>query len=198
MARRKRSPAKQWSWRARALNNHYELATTLSHLAEIALIQQNYVRAQALGEQAVQVLRISQDKNQLAGSLRRLAQARIQQGQWEDARHEALESLALNNEVGDQRGTAASIVILTKLLAATEQWSAVAQLLGAANHLLSRAQASLLPADQLVYDEMWQRATAQLPDFHTMYQAGHAWIAPQPTPPYDLSLVQQFMHIAGA
>ena len=177
---------------ARSIKNYSEQATTLSHLAEIALIQQNYARAQEFGEQAVQILRMIGDKNQLAGSLRRLAQAHIQQGQWATARQEALESLALNNEVGDQRGTAASIVMLTPLLAAQEQWPAVAQLLGAAHQLLTRSQASLLPADQLVYDALWQQALAHASDFHTQYEAGRARMAQEQRPPYHLDWIHQF------
>ncbi|MEZ4867186.1 MAG: helix-turn-helix domain-containing protein [Caldilineaceae bacterium] len=176
-----------------ALNNHYEWATTLSHLAEIALIHQNYSRAQTLGEQAVQMLRRVEDKNQLAGALRRLAQARIQQGQWEKARHEALESLALNNEVRDQRGTAASIVMLTTLVAAREEWPAVAQLLGAATYLLARTQASLLPADQLVYEELRQHALSRLPNFHALYEAGQVRMAQEQNPPYHLDWVYRLL-----
>ncbi len=177
---------------ALTINNYSEQATTLSHLAEIALIQQDYARAQEFGERAVQTLRMIADKNQLAGSLRRLAQAHIQQGQWATARQEALESLALNNEVGDQRGTAASLIMLTPLLAAKEQWPVVAQLLGAAHQLLTRSQASLLPADQLVYDALWQQALAHTSDFHAQYEAGRARMAQEQRPPYSLDWVHQF------
>jgi len=45
-----------------AINSPFELAPTLGHLAEIALVQQHYSRAQQLGEQAVQLLRIAQEK----------------------------------------------------------------------------------------------------------------------------------------
>lgn len=172
---------------ARAVNQYYELATSLSHLAEIALVQQDYGRAQALGEEAVQVLRLIEDKNQLAGSLRRLAQARIQQGELIAARQDALESLALNNEVGDQRGTAASLVMLAKLLAAAARWPAIAQILGAADALLAQAQASLLPADQVVYSELRRQASAQLPDFSTPYTVGRTQMAQQATMPYNLA-----------
>lgn len=177
---------------AQTINNYSEQATTLSHLAEIALIQQNYGRAEEFGKRAVQTLRMIEDKNQLAGSLRRLAQAHIYQGQWEMARQEALESLALNNEVGDQRGTAASLVMLTPLFAAKEEWSAVAQVLGAAYQLLTRAQTSLLPADQLVYEAMRQRALAHFPDFPTLYEAGRTQMAQQQRPPYQLDWIHQF------
>ncbi len=175
---------------AMAANNYSDWATTLTHLAEIALVHQNYARAQELNEQAVQILRQIEDKNQLAGSLRRLAQVLIYQGEWPAAREKAQESLALNNEVGDQRGTAASLVIVAALLAATAQWSAVAQLLGAADHLLRQAQASLLPADQLVYADLWQKATAHLPDFATWYDAGRTRLAQPQRPPYHLDWVQ--------
>lgn len=178
---------------ARAINSHAEAAITLTHLAEIALIRQDFARAQELGEQAVHMLRMIEDKNQLAGSLRRLAQARIQQGKWEDAQDEALESLTLNNEVKDQRGTAASMVVVANLLAATHQWAAVAQLLGAAKYLLAQAQASLLPADQLVYDELWQRVTTSYPDFQLLYEAGRAHMAQESRPPYNLEWIQQLL-----
>lgn len=174
---------------AMALNNRSETATTLTHLAEIALIQQNYQRAQELGEQAVQILRRIEDKNQLAGALRRLAQVRIQQGQWGAARQEARESLALNNELADQRGTAASLIMVAALPAAQAAWTAVAQLLGAATHLLTQAQASLLPADQLVYDALRQRATTHLPTFAASYEAGWALMAQQTSAPYDLTWI---------
>ena len=135
------------------------------------------------------MLRLIEDKNQLAGALRRLAQVRIQQGQWAAAQQEARESLTLNNELGDQRGTAASLVMVAALPAAQDAWAAVAQLLGAATHLLTQAQASLLPADQLVYNDLRQRATAHLPTFAASYEAGRARMAQQASAPYDLSWI---------
>lgn len=178
---------------AMALNNRSEAATTLTHLAEIALIQRKYQRAQELGEQAVQMLRLIEDKNQLAGALRRLAQVRIQQGQWVAAQQEVRESLALNNELGDQRGTAASLVMVAALPAAQDAWSAVAQLLGAATHLLTKAQSSLLPADQLVYDDLRRRATTHLPTFAASYEAGRVRMAQQASAPYDLAWIDQLL-----
>lgn len=178
---------------ALTVNNTSDAATTLTHLAEIALIQQNYGRAQELGEQAVQMLRRIEDKNQLAGSLRRLAQVRIQQGQWTAAKQEARESLALNNELGDQRGIAASLVMVAALPAAQEAWSSVAQLLGAASYLLAQAQSSLLPADQLVYDDLRQRAATHLPTFPTHYETGHIQMAQQARAPYDLRWIDQLL-----
>lgn len=162
---------------AEAVGNHYEAAITLSHLAEVALIRENFGRAQELGEQAVQRLRLLEDKNQLAGSLRRLAQAHMQQAHWNEAQQDALESLALNHEVGDQRGSAASIVLLATLPAKRGEWATVAQLLGAADYLLTRAQSTLLPADQLVYAELWQQTTTHLSDFRILYEAGRTRFA---------------------
>jgi len=175
---------------ATAVHNPYEAATSLSHLAEIALIQQDHGRAQELGEQAVQMLRTIADKNQLAGSLRRLAQAELHQGQFAAARRNALESLLLNNEVGDPRGVAASTVMLATILAADAAWPAVAQLLGAAATLLAQAQATLLPADQLVHDETWGRLTTAWPTFQSHFDAGRQALADMRTPPYDLGWMQ--------
>lgn len=175
---------------ASAVHNAYEAATSLSHLAEIALIQQEYGRAQEMGERAVAMLRTIADKNQLAGSLRRLAQAELYQRQFAAARRNALESLLLNNEVGDQRGIAASTVMLAAILAADGAWPAVAELLGAAATLLAQAQATLLPADQLVYDETWERMTTALPAFQGHFDAGHQALANVRTPPYELGWIQ--------
>lgn len=177
---------------ATASHNHYEAATSLSHLAEIALLGHNYARAQALGEQAVGMLRLIEDKNQLAGSLRRLAQARIQQGELGAAQHDALESLLLNSEVGDRRGTAASIVMLALLLATTNCWEGVAQLLGAADALLTQAQSSLLPADQEVYTAIREQAMAHAAVFSAAYATGRGQMAQQTAMPYNLAWIQEW------
>lgn len=146
------------------IGNRAEWAITLSHLAEIALLQQKYGQAQQVGEQAVQLLRTTQNKNQLAGSLRRLAQAHSHQAQVAPALRYALESLDLNCEVGDRRGIAASIVVLSTLLAPQAQWSSIAQLLDAADALLTQANASLLPADQVEYDQIQSLCRKELGD----------------------------------
>lgn len=174
---------------ATASNNHYEAATSLSHLAEIALLGHHYARAQALGEQAVGMLRLIEDKNQLAGSLRRLAQARIQQGELHAAQQDALESLLLNNEVGDRRGTAASMVMLALLLTTANRWADVAQLLGAADALLAQAQSSLLPADQEVYMAIRQQAVVHAAVFQPAYTTGRNQMAQQTTMPYNLAWI---------
>ncbi len=176
---------------ATAIADRYESATTLSHLAEIALAQEQYARAQQLGQEAVALLRQIEDRNQLAGSLRRLAQARIYQGQWPAARQDALESLQLNCEVRDLRGTAASIVVLATLLEREMAWPIIAQLLGAADALLTQAHASLLPADRAAYQEIRQRASAKSNDFNAAYEAGYHRIAQQ-TIPCDLEWIQGF------
>ncbi|MEZ4736581.1 MAG: helix-turn-helix domain-containing protein [Caldilineaceae bacterium] len=175
-----------------ALNSHYELATTFGHLAEIALVQQHFQRAQALGEQAVQLLRVTQDKNQLAGALRRLAQAHLYQGQFTSARHYALESLALNNEVHDRRGTAASTVVLSSVLEPQAQWSAIAQMLGAADALLTQAQASLLPGDQVEYARIRAICLAELgAEFAPAHERGRTQLSRQQDAPYDLDWIKQ-------
>lgn len=128
----------------------------------------------------------------MAGALRRLAQAYIYQGQFALARHHAVESLALNNEVHDQRGTAASIVVLSTLLAPQEEWSALAQMLGAADALLAQAQTSLLPAEQIDYARIRQRCINQFEGFATAHELGRTRMAPNQTPPYDLNWIRQF------
>lgn len=179
-----------------ALNNHHELATTLGHLAEIALVQQHYQRAQELGEQAVQLLRATQDKNQLAGALRRLAQTHVYQGQFASARHYALESFVLNNEVNDRRGTAASTVVLASVLRPQAQWPAMAQMLGAADALLTQAQASLLPGDQIEYDRIRTLCLAELgAEFASAHEHGRLQMSRQQDPPYDLSWITQFFAV---
>jgi predicted ATPase/DNA-binding XRE family transcriptional regulator len=176
---------------ANTIADRYESATTLSHLAEIALVQEQYARAQQLGEEAVDLLRKIEDRNQLAGALRRLAQARIYQGDWGAARQNALESLALNCEVRDQRGTAASIVVLATLLERDAQWPLIAQLLGAADALLTQVHASLLPADRATYQEIHRQTSAKFADFATAHEAGYTRIA-EAVIPCDLGWVQQF------
>jgi predicted ATPase/DNA-binding XRE family transcriptional regulator len=177
---------------ATAIEQSYEQATTLSHLAEIALLQAQYPRAQQMGEEAVDLLRRSQDKNQLAGSLRRLAQAHLQQAHWPAARHAALESLMLNCEVGDHRGTAASIVVIAALLVVDEQWSTIAYLLGAADALLDQVQASLLPADRTAYEELQQRVKTNDTGFATAHAEGYARMIHE-TIPCDLGWIRDLL-----
>lgn len=155
-----------------------ERAITLGHLAEIALLEEDYTEAQRVGEQIVQLLRTVQNKNQLAGALRRLALTHAQLGHHTLAIRYALESLDLNREVGDLRGTAASIVALSTLLQPQAQWAAIAQLLGAADALLARAQAFLLPADQIEDDRIRTRCQQQLGNaFATEHERGRARLA---------------------
>lgn len=160
------------------IGNLTERAITLGHLAEIALLQEDYSEAQRVGEQIVQLLRTAQNKNQLAGALRRLALTHAHLGHRTLAIRYALESLDLNSEVGDLRGTAASLVALSTLLQPQAQWSAIAQLLGAADALLAKAHASLLPADQIEDDRIRTRCQQQLGDsFRTEHEAGRARLA---------------------
>ncbi|MEZ4614612.1 MAG: hypothetical protein R2867_03730 [Caldilineaceae bacterium] len=180
---------------ATAINNHSEAATSLIHLAEIALIRAEYVNAQVLGEQAVQILRMIEDKNQLAGALRRLAQTRSHQGEWRAAYRDAMESLALNNEVRDQRGTAASLVLVAHLLFSAQKWPATVQLLGAVDALLKQAQASLLPADQAIYDAIRQQIASHHSDFATFYEAGQLQITQQQTMPFNLAWVSHLLDV---
>lgn len=155
-----------------------ERAITLGHLAEIALLQEDYTEAQRVGEEIVQLLRTVQNKNQLAGGLRRLALTHAQLGHYTLAIRYALESLDLNSEVGDLRGIAASIVALSTLLQPQAQWGAIAHLLGAADALLARAQASLLPADQIEDDRIRTRCQQQLGDaFAAAHELGRKRLA---------------------
>ncbi len=174
------------------IGNRQELAITLSHLAEIALLQQHYAQAQQRGEQAVQLLRTSQNKNQLAGSLRRLAQAHRHQTHVGPARHYALESLELNCEVGDPRGTAASIIVPSTLLAPQAQWLLIAQLLGAADALLIQAQAHFLPTDQVEYEQIRERCEQQLgAEFFTAHALGNVQMTEKSSAPCDVSWIKQ-------
>ncbi len=171
-----------------------ELAITLSHLAEIALLQQQHAQAQTVGEQAVQLLRTTQNKNQLAGSLRRLAQAHSHQGHVGPARHYALESLDLNSEVGDRRGTAASMIVLATLLAHQAQWPLIGQLLGAADALLAQSQAHLLPADQVEYEQIHTACLQYLGEsFPAAHAAGRARVTQRPLAPCDVDWIKQLL-----
>ncbi len=147
-----------------------------------------------MGEQAVQLLRTIQNKNQLAGSLRRLAQAHRHQAQVGPAHHHALESLDLNSEVGDLRGTAASITVLSTLLAPQAQWPLIAQLLGATDALLTKAQAHLLPADQIEYDHIREICVQQLGDqFITEHALGNSRMLQNLAAPCDVGWIKQLV-----
>lgn len=174
------------------IGNLTERTITLGHLAEIALLQEDYAEAQAVGEQIVQLLRMTQNKNQLAGALRRLALTHAHLGHRTLAVRYGLESLDLNSEVGDLRGTAASIVALSTLLQAQAQWVAIAHLLGAADALLISAQASLLPADQIEDERIRARCRQQVgAAFAAAHELGRARLAQPQALATELGWIKQ-------
>jgi hypothetical protein len=128
------------------------------YLGDTALHQGNLDRAGQLFHGSRQLLERLRKTKVLPYPVRRLGQLALLRGDHQEALQRCLESLRLNREVDDPQGVAASLVGLAAVAAAGHQDVTAAQLLGAADAVLTATATQLFPFDH----DQQQRLAAEV------------------------------------
>jgi predicted ATPase len=136
-----------------ALDDPYGMSWSFIMLADIALHRNDLPGAQTLYADGARRLRDMGNTTLLAYALRRIGQISMAQGDSARAFSLLKESMALNELVDDRRGVAACLASLAAVALAGGRALEAAQLFGAVAAQLQTLTASLLPADQSVYEQ---------------------------------------------
>jgi tetratricopeptide (TPR) repeat protein len=146
----------------RRLDRPVDVAEVLMYLGDTALYQGDVDRAGQLFHESRQLLERLRKTTVLPYPVRRLGQLALQRGDHQEALQRCLESLRLNQEVGDPQGVAASLVGLAAVAAARHQEVAAAQLLGAAEAVLTATVTQLFPFDHDLQQRLDTEVRARL------------------------------------
>jgi tetratricopeptide (TPR) repeat protein len=136
----------------RELKAGFPMASVLSELGDIALLQQNYEQAEQFYARGIAPDVAGNEESQHAYPLRRLAYLVLRRGDCAQAIRLCQESLKLNLNIYDRRAVAACIIMLASAVRTQGQFIRAAKLLGAAEAILVSIAAPLLPTDQHEYD----------------------------------------------
>ncbi len=134
---------------SRALDYRQGIVTALVGLGNCRVFEKKDVEAQTYYEEGAQLLREAGDKNQLAYAVRRMAYLALRAGDFRRALDLAMESLNLNEEMGDLRGIAASLATMGCIAFDRGQSERGARLHGAAAALVESMGGRLIPNDQI-------------------------------------------------
>jgi hypothetical protein len=143
----------------RELGAKQDAGVALRHLGRVALLQGNFVRAEMLLEESLQLLREIGTKADIAGALHTMGMVKHAQGDQARAHTLFRESLVIRQELRDQAGIAECIEGIAALAVGKEQGGKgtldarrAALLFGAAAALRATLGAPLPPVDRPVYD----------------------------------------------
>jgi tetratricopeptide (TPR) repeat protein len=169
------------TWRERG--DRWNSGCTLYYLAAIPLVEGRHDRAQALYEEAVAEFEATGDRLMVTNPLRRLGHLALRQGDHARAATWYRECLARSLDIGDQRGTLASLVALAGVVAMRGRLAEAVGLLGAAEAQLEAHQVKLFPLDQAQYDRLVSELGRQLDGaaFAAAWAAGRAMTLAQAT-----------------
>ena len=131
-----------------ALGATAERALALMYLADLAISLGDDRWAEELSEQSIELQRVLQNTNALGYPLRQLGYLALRRGDLCQAATTFLESLTLNQQIGDQQGVAASLVGLAAATRARGAPQRAAWLLGAADAVLASIDTQLLATDR--------------------------------------------------
>ncbi len=137
-------------------------AWTLIFLGDVAFLHYEAEWARSIYEEAVGVLREPGDINFLAYAIRRLGQLLWHQGNYEAAFTLCKESMNLNQQVGDPRGTIACLAGLAAIAAAQGRFERAAKLMAAVDTQLATIGIRLLFIDQIEYERNLANLRAKL------------------------------------
>lgn len=135
---------------------------TLLFLGDVVLNQGDTARAKALFEESIVELGPVKDKNFLAYSIRRLGQLASDRGELEQATEMCKESLRLNVEVRDRRGSIACLAAIAGILSIQGRFGEAAELSGSVHALLDTYGVRLLPIDEIRFSRNLAAARAEL------------------------------------
>lgn len=139
-------------------------AFTLANMADIALTRQDYVKVESLAREALNLFRNLGELYQEPRLIRFLGLVAETRGNLASASAAFRESFDLNRRLGDRRGMAAALVAMARLALRRGRPAVAVETLAGVEHLLLQSRLSLFPADQTVFDQVWQAAHAGLRD----------------------------------
>lgn len=149
-------------WRQSGQDGIREGAWSLMFLGDLALNSEQPEWARTSFDGAARILREAGDVNFLAYSLRRLAQLDWQLGSYQKANALCGESLRLNQEVGDPRGTIASLAGFAAIAVARAEYERAAKLMAAVETQLASIGIRLLYVDKMEYDRNLTKVRVEL------------------------------------
>ncbi len=145
----------------RQLQKENDIGLALMYLGDSMIGLENYERAKTLFLESTRILKHLGNTSVLPYPLRRLGYESHRVGEVARAVTFYAESMALNLEVGDRQGMAASLVGLAAVAAESSNWSGAARLLGAVEALLESVQTQLLPFDRQQRSKILAQVRAQ-------------------------------------
>ena len=148
------NPAEAHDWLNKAhpifkkLGEEWGLSFVLNNLGEVTRVQGNYELAEGYYKESAALLRRTGDKGDLARLVHTLGYIAAHKGDTHSAEAQFQESLAMFRKLGNKRGIAECIAGLASLRATQGKARVAAQMLGAAEALLSASGAVWWPADR--------------------------------------------------
>jgi predicted ATPase/DNA-binding SARP family transcriptional activator len=128
--------------------HHKEYIWSLTFLGDVVFHLNDLESARSYYKQGIQALRELEDRNFLAYAVRRLAQLDWNCGEYEKAASLCRESLTINLDLGDVRGTIASLSAYAAVATAQGKFTRAAQLFGAVDALLGDRNIRLAHMDR--------------------------------------------------
>lgn len=149
-------------WHEMGLPGRTGSAWTLIFLGDAALNHDETEWARSVYEMAVTVLRELGDINFLGYSVRRLAQLRWREGDYEKAISLCKESLSLNQKVADPRGVIACLAGFAAIAVGQDKYQHAAQMMAAVETQLVTIGIRLLHMDKMDYESNLARLRSNL------------------------------------
>lgn len=147
--------ARSWLDEAHALSRQIDenwlIAFAFNNLGEVARVEGDYERAHQCYTESEALLRAAGDKGDLARLVHNLGYVAQHEGDDAQAEAQFRESLAMFKQLGNKRGIAECLAGLAGLGAAQERPRWAAQLLWAAEALLTESGAAWWPADRVEF-----------------------------------------------
>jgi len=139
-----------------------DVGLLLSYLGDVAIHRQDFKRAQLLFEESRELLKRIRYMLAMPWPVRRLAHIARLRGDAHQAVKLCLESLAINREIDEWQGVAASLVALAQVAEAQGQPALGVEFLGKAEAIVGPTGLQLLPFDRLQHEAISVQLRAQL------------------------------------
>ncbi len=146
----------------RRLGDHRMAALTVGNLAWVAVLAGDLDRGRSLAEQALPELRRLAEPDAVALNLYNLGRILLCQGHLDQAEPALAECLRTSQELHYREVVAVTLQAFADLAAAARRWRAAAQLLGAAERMLSELRIPLDPHERAAQERTVGALQAQL------------------------------------
>jgi hypothetical protein len=139
-------------WRSLEPEGRIGMGRTLANFGDVGVLEGNAVEARSILQDAVRALEATGDPNFRAYAVRRLAQLAWRAGQVQAAYALCRQSLELNLEVADPRGTCACLAGFVAIAAVSGELEKAVVLSAAVEHQLAALGIALLYPDRLEFE----------------------------------------------